>query len=173
MTGTPLLITERFELWQPAIRDHQSLFALTADAVTRRFLGDRPSTMQDSFERVQRNAGCWALHGYGTLMVRRKGESDIVGTCGVFRSWRDKPGLDDVPEAGWIVHRDLWGQGFAGEVMRAIIAWFDLVHGAQRIGCMIESGNTASERLAAALGFTEYHREVEDERTMVLHQRGA
>ncbi len=174
MTDAPLLITERLELWQPAIRDHKSLFALTESAETRRFLGDRPSTLQASFERVQRNAGCWALYNYGTFLVRLKGQSDIVSSCGVFRSWRDKPGLDDVPEAGWIVHRDHWRQGIAGEAMRAILAWFDRVHGAQRIGCMIEAGNTASEKLAAILGFAEYDREAEEDgRTLVLYQRGA
>lgn len=171
MTDTPLLVTKRLELWKPAIRDHRSLFALTEDAETRRFLGDRPASMQDSFERVQRNAGGWALHGYGTFMVRLKGEGDIVCTCGVFRSWRSKPGLDDVPEAGWIVHRDHWRKGIASEAMRAIMEWFDRVHGAQRIGCMIEADNAPSERLAAAMGFVEYLREEEDERTVVLYER--
>ena len=82
--------------------------------------------------------------------------------------------FDDVPEAGWIVHHDHWRQGIAGEAMRAILAWFDRVHGAQRIGCMIEAGNTASEKLAATLGFAEYDREAEEDgRTLVLYQREA
>lgn len=173
MTGAPLLVTERFELWQPVAGDLADLFALTEQEETRRFLGGIAASMQNSFERLGRNAGSWALHGYGTFMVRLKGQRQIIGNCGVFRSWRGKPGLDDVPEAGWIIHPDHWGQGVAGEAMRAAIGWFDASHSAQRIGCMIESGNAASELLAAALGFVEYLREDEDAdgRAVVLYER--
>ena len=99
--------------------------------------------------------------------------AQIIGTCGVFRSYRGfAHGLDDVPEAGWIVHPDHWRQGYAGEAMRAVLPWFDETHGRQRIACMIETGNTASERLAAQLGFVEYarHEEAED-KELVLYER--
>ena len=173
MTG-PFLVTERLELWQPQSSDLASLFALTEDEETRRFLGGRPASMQDSFERLLRNAGSWALHGYGTFQVRLKGEAPIVANCGVFRSWRGLPGLDDVVEAGWIVHRDHWGKGIAGEVMQAVMDWFDRSHGHQRVACMIEEGNLASQRLAAALGFVEYgrHEAPDEPRPLVLYQRG-
>lgn len=42
--------------------------------------------------------------------------------------------------------------------MQAALGWFDETHGPRRIACMIEEGNTASERLAAALGFVRYGR---------------
>ncbi len=172
--SAPLLVTERLELWQPCASDLPDLLALIEDEETRRFLGGRPASMQDVFERLHRNAGSWALHGYGTFLVRARGEGRIIGNCGVFRSWRGITGLDDVPEAGWIVHRDWWGKGVAGEVMRAVLAWFDQTHGSQRIGCMIEEGNAASERLAAALGFVEYGRHQPDgeARALVLYERG-
>lgn len=167
-----MLTTERYELWRPAIGDHESLYELTEAEETRRFLGGLQPDPGDSFARLHRNAGSWALHGYGTFMVRERGAEQIIANCGVFRSWRGKPGLDDVPEAGWIVHKDHWGKGLAGEVMRAALAWFDAAHGPQRIGCMIEVGNVASERLAAALGFEEYQRETEgEERPLVLYER--
>lgn len=173
MSG-PALTTERLELWQPAADDLDQLFALTEDDQTRRFLGSSEPSMGDSFARLHRNAGSWALHGYGVFMVRLKGEAAIIGTCGVFHSWRDLPGLNDVPEAGWIVRRDHWGKGIASEAMRASLAWFDGVQGQQRIGCMIEEGNVASEKLALALGFAEYHRQAGDEdKVMVLYERVA
>ena len=175
MTAAPLLVTDRLELWQPQPADLADLFELTYAEETRRFLGSFVPSEADSFARLLRNAGSWSLFGYGTFIVRRKAEGRIVATCGVFRSYRGfgaDHGLDNVPEAGWIVHKDCWGQGLAREAMEAALAWFDAAHGKQRIACMIEEGHTASERLAAKLGFAEYARHQQpDEAPLVLYQR--
>lgn len=172
MTG-PLLTTERYDLWLPRTTDREQLFLLTEDEATRRFLGGMASDRVDSFGRLLKNAGCWSLYGYGTFMVREKGGERIIANCGLFHTWRGLPGLDDAVEAGWIVHRDWWGKGVAGEVMRAALAWFDRTHGRQRVACMIEEGNQASQRLAATLGFAEYYRKAEPEgRDLVLYERG-
>lgn len=151
----PLLVTERFELWKPQASDLDDMVRLLADEETRRFLGLTQVEKKGVFERLQRNGGSWALHGYGTFPVRRRGgNGEIVANCGVFHSWRGfGKGMDDVPEAGWIVRYDHWGIGLAKEVMRAVLDWFDVTHGPRRIACMIEEGNTASERVAGALGF--------------------
>ena len=168
-----VLTTERLELWRPQLGDLDGLNAIHTDPRTLKFLGSWGPSRADSFARLLRNAGGWSFYGYGVFMIRRRGAAQIIGTCGVFRSFRGfAHGLDDVPEAGWIVHPDHWRQGYAGEAMRAVLAWFDEVHGRQRVACMIETGNTASERLAAQLGFTEYarHRDAED-KELVLYER--
>lgn len=152
----PLLVTDRFALWRPAPDDLAGLFELTRSEVSRQFLGSFVPSEADSFARLLRNAGSWALWGYGTFMVRPRGEAQIIANCGVFRSHRGfgaAMGLDNVPEAGWIVHPDCWGQGIAGEVMTAALAWFDAAHGAQRVAAMIERGHTVSETIASKLGF--------------------
>lgn len=157
MSRSPVLATARFELWQPDADDLAALCTLMADDDTRRFLGPSGPEPDAQFARLLRNAGSWALYGYGNFFVRRPGEAGIVASCGVFHSLRGfGKGLDDVPEAGWIVRKDHWRQGVAREVMEAALAWFDTVHGPKRIACMIERGNTASETLAARLGFVRY-----------------
>ena len=81
-------------------------------------------------------------------------------------------GLADVPEVGWIIHPDHWGQGVAREAMRAVLAWFDEVHGRQRVACMIEAEHAVSQRLAAQLGFVEYARHFDGEgKKLVLYER--
>jgi RimJ/RimL family protein N-acetyltransferase len=171
----PLLTTKRFELWQPQMGDLADLFELTRSEETRQFLGGFTPSEADSFARLHRNAGSWALWGYGTFMVRRKGESRIVANCGVFRSHRGfgaEQGLDNVPEAGWIVHRELWGQGVASEMMRAALAWFDAQHGRQRVAAMIEDGHAASDAIARKLGFVRYGRhQPQDGAALVLYER--
>lgn len=173
MNTEPLLATDRLEFWQPAPRDLADLFALTLDDETRRFLGSFVPTEMDAFNRLHRNAGSWALHGYGTFMVRLRGQDRIIANCGVFRSHRGfGHGLEDVPEAGWIVHRDHWGQGIAREAMETALAWFDAVHGRQRIACMIEEGHGASDALAGKLGFVRYDRyQPEAGKALVLYER--
>jgi len=127
------------------------------DDETRRYLGRGPRGPQSQWERLLRNAGSWSLYGYGVFCVRRPGADDIVASCGVFHSWRGlAAAMDDQPEAGWIVRRDHWGQGLAREVMDTALEWFDATHGPRRVVAMIEQGNVASERLAAALGFAAF-----------------
>jgi RimJ/RimL family protein N-acetyltransferase len=171
----PVLVTPRLELWQPRASDLADLCELTLADETRRFLGGFEPSQADSFARLLRNAGSWALHGYGSFMVRFKGSEQIAANCGVFRSYRgfgpDK-GIDDVPEAGWIVHQDHWGQGLAREAMEAALGWFDAVHGRQRVACMIEEGHAASDALARRLGFAAYGRhQAEDGAVLVLYER--
>lgn len=171
----PVLRTERLELWRPVAEDLGELFALTFDEETRRFLGSFVPTEMDAFNRLLRNAGSWALYGYGVFMVRLRGQNQIIGTCGVFRSHRGfgtDQQMDNVAEAGWIVHRDHWGQGIAREAMTSALNWFADTHGPQRITCMIEEGHSASERIAAALGFVPFGRQQEQGHpALILYQR--
>lgn len=175
MKTAPVVATERFELWRPRVGDLAGLHAMMSDPETVRFVGGKVPSEADNFARIMRNAGSWSLYGYGVFMVRPKGEDRIVGSCGVFRSHRgfgSELGFDDAAEAGWIVHRDLWGQGAASEIMRAVLAWFDAAHGPQRLVCMIEEGNAASVRVAEKLGFTQIgtHRS-EDDASLLLFRR--
>jgi RimJ/RimL family protein N-acetyltransferase len=90
----------------------------------------------------------------------------------VFHSWRGfGQGLDDMPEAGWIVRQDHCGKGIAREAMEAILAWFDAAHGQRRIAAMIDEANTASQRLAHRLGFLAYAKQVFEGAPLVLYER--
>jgi RimJ/RimL family protein N-acetyltransferase len=176
MNNAPLIKSERLEFWGPRIDDLDDLVALIDHDDTRQFLGPARATPTSQFERLQRNAGSWALYGYGTFAVRLPGKPDIIATCGVFHTLRGfGQGMDDVPEAGWIVRRDMWGQGIASEAMTAALAWFDTHHSPRRVTCMIEDGNTASEKVAAKLGFKAYGKHMLDDEdplvTLTLFER--
>ncbi|EIZ79047.1 GCN5-related N-acetyltransferase [Novosphingobium sp. Rr 2-17] len=177
MTDEPLLKTDRFELRRPTVTDLDSLCALVEDEETRRFLGPDRSGRQAQFERLLRVAGSWSLYGYGALLVRPAGSNEVIGSCGIFHSWRGfgpELGMDDVAEAGWIIRRDWWGKGVASEVMAAVMAWFDTTHPGKRVACMIEEGNVASQRVAARLGFERYASHVpeeDDPPTLILLER--
>ncbi|MFA9201206.1 MAG: GNAT family N-acetyltransferase [Cypionkella sp.] len=156
--NAPFLVTDRLELWRPAIADEPAMFAIIADPATHRYLGPM-SSRADHFIRFQRGAGSWFLHGYGSFMVRRKSSPAVIGNCGVFHSWRGLgEDFDDRPEAGWILAADQVGQGLAREAMGAALAWFDRVHGPREVVCMIDPDNAPSFALAARLGFVPSRR---------------
>ena len=174
-----LIVTPRLELFRPHASDRDGLFTMMDDPETRRFLGPTDASMADTFARLLRNGGSWSLYGYGTFIVRLKGQKGILGSCGIFHSWRGfgtragGKGMDDVPEAGWIINADHWGKGYAREAMEAALAWFDAEHGPQRIACMIEEGHAVSQHLAETLGFAAYDRHDPDDGAapLVLYQR--
>lgn len=153
MTAEPFLTTERLELWLPTKDDMRPLFAIISQPETRRYLGPEP-TPADHFMRFTRNAGSWSLYGYGTFMVRRRGgDGTLLGNCGIFHSVRGLGvDFDDRPEAGWILREEAVGQGYAGEIMRAVLDWYDAAFGTE-IVCLIDPDNAPSLKLAAKLGF--------------------
>lgn len=161
----PVIETERLVLRGPRPNDHLAIAELIADPEVHRFLGPQAADpVTDFFTRHLRGAGSWALYGYGFFLAHHRASGELVGQGGVFHSWRGfGKGLDDVPEAGWTVARKFWGQGYAAELMRAVLAWFEATHGPQRIACMIEEGNEPSFLLAGRLGFVRYGEQVLDD----------
>ena len=153
VTAAPRLVTERLELWLPTPEDLWAMHAIVTDPATHRFLG--PSELPaNHFERFCRNAGSWLLYGYGSFILRERGSGELIGSTGVFHSFRGLgEDFDDTPEAGWILRADRVGQGLAHEAMAAAFAWFEREHGRQRVVCMILPGNAPSLALAAKLGF--------------------
>ena len=161
MSETPVLVTERLELWRPRIADRPLLEAMMEPAAVRQYLGAMEPSTPDVFTRLLRNAGSWSLYGYGTFMVRERGREEIVGNCGVFHSWRGLgEDFDDKPEAGWILAESAFGKGIAHEAMTAALDWFAREHGAREVVAMISPGNAPSLRLAGKLGFTPTRRAV-------------
>ncbi|MFN4135869.1 MAG: GNAT family N-acetyltransferase [Novosphingobium sp.] len=162
MTGAVELVTPRLRLRMPQRGDHVVLHELVADPAVHRYLWPRPDDpLTDMFSRTLRAAGSWQLYGYGLFLAHERASGRFVGQMGVFHSWRGfGQGMDDVPEAGWIVAREHWGKGYAGEAMRAVLEWFDQAHGTQcgqqRVVCMIDRENAASVALAKRLGFVRY-----------------
>ena len=165
------LTTARLTLRPPRICDFDDLYALTATSDMRRFLGADEPSRADSFTRLLRNAGSWSLYGYGSFMVFERAEGVFIGTCGMFHSHRGLGmDFDNHAEAGWIIAQDQWGKGYAVEAMVAALTWFDRVHG-NRVVAMIETGNIASENVAAKLGFVPLRDAKHGTTTMQLFRR--
>ena len=158
MIAPPRLETDRLVLGLAGREDYIRLRDLVADPQVQRFLGPVPENpTADMFSRALRAAGSWQLYGYGMFLVQEKASGDFIGQAGVFHSLRGfGKGLDDVPEAAWMIAQKHWGKGYALEAMTAALDWFDHQHSHNRVACIIDPENTASVRLAARLGFLHY-----------------
>lgn len=64
-------------------------------------------------------------------------------------------GIWNMPEFGFILHPDVWGQGIATEASQAIIPHAFDTHAIDRLTADVDPRNTASLKLLQKLGFVE------------------
>jgi RimJ/RimL family protein N-acetyltransferase len=171
---TDELETPRLALAPPALADFDDYAALWADQAVVRYMGGIPFGRSAAWTRFQRQAGSWALRGFGAWVVRERTSGRFVGEVGFQDFKRDiTPPLGPEPEAGWMLAPRWHGQGLASEAVAAAHAWGDARFRGPRTVCMIDPDNAPSLRLAAKMGYAEYARAAYAERSVVLLERPA
>ena len=155
----PVVETERLILRGHTLADFDECAAMWGDALVTRHISVRPSTEEETWGRVLRYAGLWALLGYGYWAVRERGTERFVGDVGLADFRREvTPPLGDAPEAGWVLAPWAHGRGFATEAVRAALSWADAQLAAPRTVCLINPENAASLHVAGKCGFREVTR---------------
>jgi RimJ/RimL family protein N-acetyltransferase len=171
---TDVIETPRLTLAPPALADFDDYARLWADPAVVRHMGGVPFARSAAWARFQRQAGGWALRGFGAWVVRERTSRRFVGEAGFQDFQRDiTPALGPEPEAGWMLSPWAHGQGLASEAVAAAHAWGDARFGQPRTVCMIDPNNAPSLRLAAKMGYAEYARAAHGERLVVLLERPA
>ncbi len=163
---TPRLILARHRL-----EDLPDCVAMWGDLETMRHIAP-PSTPEESWARLLRNVGQWALLGYGSWVVRDRATGRFAGEVG-FKQFRRSldPAWDELPEIGWALTAAARGQGLSTEAALAAFAWADAHLDAARVLCMIDPGNAASLRVAAHCGFGELARLSYKDKPVVIFAR--
>jgi len=155
----PTIETERLRLRCPRLEDFESCAAMWADAVVTRYIMGKPATREESWARLLRYVGHWAVLGYGFWAVEEKTSGTYLGEIGFAEFQRDiQPPLVGVPEIGWVLAPHAQGRGNATEAVRAAVAWGDTRFGGARTVCLIHPENAASIRVAEKCGYREFHR---------------
>lgn len=146
----PVLATSRLRL-RPLRADDLDVFAaIWADPRVTNYIGGTPRPRADVWLRMLATEGHWRWLGYGYWGVERDGT--LIGNAGFANFHRPIDPPLDAPEAGWAFAADHWGQGYASEVLAAMVAWAD-AQGWPRTVAIIDPGNAASRRVAARCGF--------------------
>ena len=155
--SAPELRTERLRLRPHGREDFDRLVALWQDPIVVRHFGGQPVSPEDSWNRLLRYAGHWALNGYGLWAVEELETGRFVGDAGLFQGRRGLgERFDSAPEAGWVFAPEGHGKGYAQEAMRAALRWGESEHGWARTVCMIDPDNIPSFKTAEKLGYSAF-----------------
>lgn len=149
------MTTDRLTMAPHEIADFDDMLAMWGDKRVVTFLGGQPFNAEDTWARLLRHAGTWAMFDYGIWAARRRDTGAYVGAVGYLEAKRTGvEGFDGDPEIGWTLNVAAQGHSFAVESVRAALAW-----GAGRFTrtvAMIDPGNTASIAVAARCGFRHF-----------------
>jgi len=159
----PTIETERLVMRAFRDDDLDQLAAIYGDEEVMRYIGDgQPGNRMDTWRSMAMFLGHWQLRGYGIWAAEEKATGRLLGRIGMFNpeGWL---GL----EVGWLLARDVWGNGFATEGGRAALQWaFDALDAGHVIS-IIRPDNTASRRVAEKLGGV-MEREIDDLRGLPI-----
>jgi RimJ/RimL family protein N-acetyltransferase len=159
IVDVPVLETERLKLRGHQIDDFADCAAMWADPNVTRHIRDIPFTEEETWTRLLRFVGHWAMLGFGYWAVLEKPGGRFLGEVGFADYKRDlKPSLKGIPEIGWVFASQAHGRGYATEAVRAVTAWGDAHFGSVRTACIITPENVASIRVAAKCGYQEFQR---------------
>lgn len=174
-TSAPVLTTARLRLRGHRADDLDAAMPMWSDPITTRFIGGRPYTREEVWQRIQRYAGSWALLGFGFWAVEDVASGRIIGEVGVMDAKRDiDPQISDELEMGWALGPGVRGQGYASEAVGAVLGWVESNLGAPRLVAMIAPENEPSLRLAGKFGFVERVRTTyRGEPSIILERAGA
>jgi RimJ/RimL family protein N-acetyltransferase len=156
VTQAPALETERLKLRAHQVGDFTALAAMWADPVVTRHIGGKPATSEESWTRLLRYAGHWALLGFGYWALEEKATGLYAGETGFadYKRILESP-LINAPEIGWVIAPAFHGKGYATEAVRAVVAWGDAHFGPVQTTCLIDPENRASIRVAEKCGYRE------------------
>jgi len=146
-----LIETGRLILRKPRPADRPALFAMWADPLVMADLGP-VKDVAASEAALARHDG-YRHEGLGFLTVERKADCAVLGFCGLKRGDPPHPIAGEV-EAGWMIARPHWRQGYALEAMRAVLDWGWANFDVPRIVAITSARNAASQAMMARLGMT-------------------
>lgn len=154
MTDIPVLETPRLRLRGHTLADVEACTEMWADPEITKHIGGRPFTPEESWARVLRYAGHWAMLGYGFWAIEEKASGAYIGDTGIanFKRAIDSP-LNGCPEVGWALTAPARGKGYATEAMRAVTEWGDVRFKGVKTVCIIDVDNLSSIRVAEKSGY--------------------
>ncbi len=168
----PTLKTERLLLRGYRPEDFTECAKMWADPLVTRFIGGKPNTEQETWNRFLRSIGHWALLGFGLWVAEEKSSGAYVGAVGFSEFKRLMvPSHYGVPEAGWTFASHSHGKGYATEALKAVLNWGSVHFGPIRTVCIIAPENTSSRRVAEKCGFKEVLATTYEGRPTILYER--
>lgn len=144
-TSAEPIRTARLVLRAAVPADYAAFRAILTDAATMRHWSTAPHSdeaeTRDWVDRMVANAAS----GRERVIAR---DGRAIGKCGAHR----------LPEVGFILHRDHWGQGIVTEAMAALLPFIWATTDTDHLFADVDPLNAGSVRVLEKLGFRETHR---------------
>lgn len=156
---TPVIETERLMLRRLTMNDLADLAALYRDPDVRRYFPEGTLREDETREELEWFINeHYAKYGYGLWATIHKPSGAFIGRCGLL-PWTIE-GRREV-EVAYMLAKAYWGQGLATEAARAIAeyAWKHLP--VDRLICLIDHHNHASQGVARNIGM-RFTAEIDD-----------
>lgn len=166
--GSPDWIeTERTRLRPFEESDAEEAFAWFSDPEVMRFIPLGPdATLEDTRHRIASYRAHQARFGFSKWIVLHRETGRAVGDSGLCY-------LPDGKriELGFRLARPWWGAGFALEVGRAWLTWFDAHLPGEPLFADVHPEHVRSQRVLSKLGFQPSHSELVLGMTMIILRR--
>ena len=168
----PVLETERLRLRPFRASDLDPQWASMSNPEVVRFLGGLPQSREETWRKILASPGLWVLLGYGYWVAERREDGAYLGQIGFADFKREmSPGIEGIPEMGWILAPRAQGQGYATEGVHAALAWADEALGGREIVAIISHENAASIRVAEKGGFSRREEAIYKGEPILLFRR--
>jgi RimJ/RimL family protein N-acetyltransferase len=145
-----VLETSRLILREFVPEDAGALARVISDPETMRFY-PAPFGPAEVEEWIARNIRRYGANGYGLWAMDLKATGEMIGDCGITLQEVDG---EQLPEIGYHLRRDAWGQGFASEAAFACRDYGFRALEADLLISLIRPENVASCRVAERNGMT-------------------
>lgn len=155
----PIVETVRLRLRPHRSEDFPECARMWSDANVTRHIRSTPFSNEETWSRLLRYIGHWALLGFGYWVIEQKETGTFLGEVGFADYRRDiTPSLEGTPEIGWVLAAHAHGKGFATEAVSAAVGWGDSRFQTKRTACIIAPENEPSIRVAGKCGYREFQR---------------
>jgi [ribosomal protein S5]-alanine N-acetyltransferase len=137
------IITSRLRLRRPTLDDLDAMHAVFSDPAAMRYWSTPPHTDRaETVAWLERMINAPPAES-DDFLIEHQGR--IIGKAGCWR----------LPEIGFILHPDYWGQGLAREALSPIIDHVFDTHGVPAIEADVDPRNQGSLAVLKRLGFRE------------------
>ena len=161
--------TERTRLRPFIAEDAHLCHSWFSDPEVMRFIpGGADVTLGDTEARVARYCEHEATHGFSKRLIFHRETGEPIGDSGLFHL----PDGERI-ELGFRLAKPYWGQGYALEVARAWLKWFDTNLVGYRLYADVHPDHVRSQAVLRKLGFMPSHLETVFGMKMWIYERNA
>jgi ribosomal-protein-alanine N-acetyltransferase len=140
--------TDRVVVRSLAAGDLDAFAAVTGDPELMRYVGDGTTlSREETAGWIEITARNQLRDGWTTWAVTDRTTGALIGYAGLVH------GDEDAIEVTYVLRRERWGQGLAGEIVAALVEHAFGVRGLPELRATIDPGNAASRRVVEKAGF--------------------